>query len=84
MKLFSVSRARGVVILQEKGFKLDYDTFNLELDKQKERSRKAGEISFDDWMILLDDPVQEFIGYDSLESNIKIVKYRKVKSKKEF
>ena len=71
------------LILQEKGFKLDYDTFNLELDKQKERSRKAGEISFDDWMVLLDDPVQEFIGYDSLESNIKIVKYRKVKSKKD-
>ena len=71
------------LILHEKGFKLDYDTFNLELDKQKERSRQAGEISFDDWMILLDDPVQEFIGYDSLESNIKIVKYRKVNSKKD-
>ena len=41
------------LILQEKGFKLDYDSFNLELDKQKERSRKAGEISFDDWMVLL-------------------------------
>jgi alanyl-tRNA synthetase len=71
------------LILDEKGFKLDYDTFNLELEKQKERSRKAGEMSFDDWMILLDDPVQEFIGYDSLESNIKIVKYRKVNSKKD-
>ncbi len=71
------------LILDEKGFKLDYDTFYLELEKQKERSRKAGEMSFDDWMILLDDPVQEFIGYDSLESNIKIVKYRKVNSKKD-
>ena len=71
------------LILDEKGFKLDYDTFNLELEKQKERSRKAGEMSFDDWMILLDDPVQEFIGYDSLESNIKVVKYRKVNSKKD-
>jgi len=71
------------LILQERGYKLDIDSFNIELEKQKERSRKAGEISFDDWMVLIDDPVQEFIGYDSLESNVKIVKYRKVKSKKD-
>ena len=32
---------------------------------------------------MIDDPVQEFIGYDSLESNIKIVKYRKINSKKD-
>ena len=71
------------LILQERGFKLDYDSFNQELDKQKQRSRKAGEISFDDWIVLLNDPVQEFIGYDSLESNVKIVKYRKINSKKD-
>ena len=71
------------LILEEKGFKLDIASFNIELEKQKERSRKAGEISFDDWMVLIDDPVQEFIGYDSLEANVKIVKYRKVKSKKD-
>ena len=71
------------LILKERGFKLDIDSFDIELNKQKERSRKAGEISFDDWMVLIDDPVQEFIGYDSLEANVKIVKYRKVKSKKD-
>ena len=71
------------LILEERGFKLDINSFNVELEKQKERSRKAGEISFDDWVILLDDPVQEFIGYDYLEANVKIVKYRKVKSKKD-
>ena len=71
------------LILKERGYKLDIDSFNIELEKQKERSRKAGEISFDDWMVLIDNPVQEFIGYDSLESNVKIVKYRKVKSKKD-
>ena len=71
------------LILEERGFKLDTNSFNIELEKQKERSRKAGEISFDDWVVLLDDPVQEFIGYDYLETNVKIVKYRKVKSKKD-
>ena len=71
------------LILEEKNFKLDIKSFNQELEKQKDRSRKAGEVSFDDWVVLIDDPVQEFIGYDSLESNIKIVKYRKINSKKD-
>ena len=71
------------LILEERGFNLDIESFNSELQKQKDRSRKAAEISFDDWMVLIDDPVQEFVGYDSLEANVKIVKYRKVKSKKD-
>ena len=71
------------LILEERGFNLDIESFNSELEKQKDRSRKAAEISFDDWMVLIDDPVQEFVGYDSLEANVKIVKYRKVKSKKD-
>ena len=71
------------LILDERGFNLDIESFNSELEKQKDRSRKAAEISFDDWMVLIDDPVQEFVGYDSLEANVKIVKYRKVKSKKD-
>jgi alanyl-tRNA synthetase len=71
------------LILSEKGLDLDIKSFNQELEKQKDRSRKAGEVSFDDWVVLIDDPIQEFIGYDSLESNIKIVKYRKINSKKD-
>ena len=71
------------LILEEKNFKIDIKSFNQELEKQKDRSRKAGEVSFDDWVVLIDDPVQEFIGYDFLESNIKIVKYRKINSKKD-
>ena len=71
------------LILEERGFNLDIESFNSELEKQKDRSRKAAEISFDDWIVIIDDPVQEFVGYDSLEANVKIVKYRKVKSKKD-
>ena len=55
------------LILEERGFNLDIESFNSELEKQKDRSRKAAEISFDDWMVLIDDPVQEFVGYDSLK-----------------
>ncbi len=71
------------LILSEKGLKLDEDGFNKELQKQKDRSRAAGEMSTDDWTILIDDADQEFIGYDALEAQVIITRYRKVTSKKE-
>ena len=71
------------LILNEKGLKLDIKGFEKELENQKNRSRAASEKSVDDWVVLIDDPVQEFIGYDSLESKVKLVKYRKVISSKD-
>jgi alanyl-tRNA synthetase len=71
------------LILSEKGLKLDEEGFNEELQKQKNRSRAASEMSTDDWIVLLDDAEQEFIGYDALEANVKITRYRKVTSKKD-
>ncbi|APY10246.1 alanine--tRNA ligase [Seonamhaeicola sp. S2-3] len=70
------------LILNEKGLKLDEAGFEKELQKQKERSRAASEMSTDDWTVLVDDADQEFIGYDTLEANVKITRYRKVTSKK--
>ncbi|QTD36714.1 alanine--tRNA ligase [Polaribacter batillariae] len=71
------------LILSEKGFTLNEKGFQEELQKQKNRSRAASEISTDDWTILMDDAEEEFIGYDSLEANVKITRYRKVTSKKD-
>lgn len=71
------------LILSEKGLKLDEKGFNEELEKQKKRSRAASEMSTDDWTILSDDTVEEFVGYDSLEANVKLTRYRKVVSKKD-
>ncbi|SFZ93251.1 alanyl-tRNA synthetase [Flaviramulus basaltis] len=71
------------LILSEKGLKLDEKGFNEQLQKQKNRSRAASEMSTDDWTILTDDAEEEFIGYDTLEANVKITRYRKVTSKKD-
>lgn len=50
---------------------------------RKNRSRAASEMSTEDWTVLREDDDEEFIGYDALESNVKITKYRKVTSKKD-
>ena len=71
------------LILSEKGLNLDEKGFNKELQKQKDRSRAASEMSTGDWKVLSNDAEEEFIGYDSLETQVKITRYRKVTSKKE-
>lgn len=71
------------LILKEKGMSLDVDAFELEMQKQKNRSKSASQVSTDDWTVLFEDDVQEFIGYDALEAKVKISRYRKVVSKKE-
>jgi alanyl-tRNA synthetase len=71
------------LILSEKNLKLDEKGFKAELQKQKDRSRSASEMSTDDWTILVDDTDEEFIGYDATEANVKITRYRKVTSKKD-
>ncbi|MEM6864991.1 MAG: alanine--tRNA ligase, partial [Bacteroidota bacterium] len=71
------------LILEEKGFQLDREGFQKALQVQKDRSRAASEVSKEDWTILLTDSEQEFIGYDSLEADVKLVKYRKVITQKD-
>jgi len=58
------------------------DGFTRELEQQKDRSKAASESSTEDWTVLIDDPVQEFVGYDILSAKVKIIKYRKVSSVK--
>ncbi len=71
------------LILSEKGLDLDEKGFNDELQKQKQRSRAASEMTTDDWAILVEEAVEEFVGYDHLEAQVKLTRYRKVTSKKE-
>ena len=72
------------IIAKEKGFKVDEEGFSLELEKQRNRSKNASENSMGDWTIISDkNHNSKFIGYDLLEAEINILKYRKIESKKE-
>jgi len=71
------------LILREKGFDFDEKGFDEEMKKQKNRSRAAATITTDDWVVLQEDDEEEFVGYDLLETQVKITKYRRVDSKKE-
>ncbi len=71
------------LILSERGYSLDQKGFEVELNKQKDRSRAATKIETGDWVTLLDDAEEEFVGYDNLQTKVKISRYRKVESKKD-
>ncbi|MCC5922218.1 MAG: alanine--tRNA ligase [Crocinitomicaceae bacterium] len=69
------------LIAREEGLTVDETGFQKALQEQKERSRAATGITTDDWMILQDDDVEEFIGYDATSADVMLVKYRKVTQK---
>jgi alanyl-tRNA synthetase len=69
------------LIARENGFTIDHEGYQVEMKRQKERSRAATAIDTDDWVVLIDNPLEEFVGYEMLETNTRIVKYRKVNKK---
>lgn len=66
------------LIAQEKGWTIDIESFKELLEEQKNRSRKATSIEADDWVVIREDDVEEFVGYDTLKTELNIVKHRKV------
>ncbi|MFI5135398.1 MAG: alanine--tRNA ligase, partial [Chitinophagales bacterium] len=69
------------LILKDYKWNLDEIGFSDELEKQKQRSRKATEVISSDWTELKKIDKIEFVGYDSLETKASVVKYRKQKTK---
>ena len=73
------------LMASEKGLTVDMEGFNKGLAEQKERSRGAAKVESDDWVELMPCVEEEFVGYDTLEADVKIARYRHVKAKdKEF
>ena len=71
------------LILRERGYELDEAGFDKAMLEQKTRSRAASEVSTEDWVILVEGNNETFVGYDQIENEVKITRYRKTDSKKD-
>lgn len=71
------------LILKECNLTVNRKEFEKEMAKQKERSKSAGTTEAEEWNFIHDakDEKEEFVGYDSLETAVKITRYRKVKTR---
>lgn len=73
------------LILRENGLAVNRKEFDAEMDKQKNRSRSAATQETTDWVELKKIEEVIFLGYTTLEAEVHIARYRKVKQKnKEF
>jgi len=69
------------LILKENDLVVNRKEFNQEMEAQKNRSRSATSTETGDWIEILKDDVEEFVGYDYLSTEVKITRYRKIKAK---
>jgi len=70
-----------LLIARENGWGVDEGGFETELQKQKARSRAATALDTDDWVVLKDSNNSKFVGYNELEAEASVLKYRRVKAK---
>ena len=68
------------LILKENGLTVNADDFNTEMKKQKDRARNAASVETGDWVVLSEDDTQ-FVGYDELQIETHILRYRKLAQK---
>ena len=69
------------LIASENGMDVDEAGFESEMLQQKNRSRAATTLETEDWITLIENSSNKFVGYDSLETKSNIIKYRKVTAK---
>lgn len=69
------------LIARENGYTIDLAEFEVELGKQKDRARNAAAVEAGDWVVLADTDEHSFVGYDLLEADVQLVKYRTVRTK---
>ena len=70
-----------ILIARENGWTIDEDGFEIELQKQKTRSRAAGALDTQDWVTVKEGGAAKFVGYDALEAETSVLKYRRVTAK---
>lgn len=68
------------LIAGEQGLKIDESGFEAEMLQQKKRSRAASVVDTEDWITIHENGSSKFVGYDTYETESKVLKYRKTKS----
>lgn len=69
------------LIASENNLQVDEQAFEAEMKQQKDRSRAAGTVDAEDWVVLNGEASPQFVGYDTLEVKTKLLRYRRVKAK---
>jgi alanyl-tRNA synthetase len=69
------------LILRESNLTVDMVGFQKEMAVQKERSRSDAAVETFDWQEILKIDQVQFVGYDLLETEVKIAKMRTIKTK---
>lgn len=69
------------LIAGENDFSVDDAGFEVEMQKQKTRSRAATSIDTEDWVVLSAKDGSDFVGYDDLLIETVVSRYRKIKVK---
>ena len=68
------------LILRENGFTTNEDEYNKALEHQKSMGREANKQDLGDWTVLREGET-EFVGYDQLSVETRILRYRQVSQK---
>ena len=68
------------LILRENGFTTNEEEYNKALEHQKEMGRSANKQDLGDWTIVADGE-PEFVGYDQLQCETRVLRYRQVSQK---
>ncbi len=69
------------LIAAENSLTVDEAGFESEMQQQKNRSRAATAMDTEDWQIVNEGNNNGFVGYDSMETKTKVLRYRKVTGK---
>ncbi len=69
------------LIAREKGWTVNMEVFDAELEKQRARARNATAIDAGDWTVIEEGPATVFQGYDELTTSSRLLRYRRVEAK---
>jgi len=70
-----------VLMAKEINWQVDMAAFDICMEQQKERSKKAATVEMSDWFELETLKETEFVGYDTIACDVKIMKFRRVTAK---